>query len=229
MTELRVLDLFCGLKGWSAPFEREHRVVSLDLDPAFEPTIAADILEVSSADILAAFGGRRPDIILASPPCETFSVASIGHHWAGGYRAYVPKTEEAVIGKRLVQKAVYLIQELRPVFAVIENPRGVLRKLGLIPAQPTTVWYCHYGESRAKPTDLWGLPFPPSWKPEPPCHSNRGHRPECCCHDHEAARRGAKTGTQGIQTYAERSVIPYALADSIARACEEDLGFARSR
>lgn len=221
---MRVLDLFCGLKGWSAPFlERGHEVVTLDLDPRFEPTIAADVLDVTAEQIIAAFGGHRPDVILASPPCETFSVASIGHHWGGGHRAYEPRTAEAEVGKRLVERAVALIAELSPTYAVIENPRGVLRKLGLIPVEPVTVWYCHYGETRAKPTDLWGLPFPPSFEPEPPCHNNHGHTSTCCCHDHEAARRGARTGTQGIGTYAERSLIPYLLASAVANACEEDL------
>lgn len=224
---LRVLDLFCGLKGWSARFEeRGHEVVTLDHNPAFMPTMTASILEVSAEDIVAAFGGHRPDVILASPPCETFSVASIGHHWTGGDRAYVPRTPEAEVGKSLVRKAVALIEELSPSVAVIENPRGVLRKLGIIPADPVTVWYCHYGESRAKPTDLWGLPFPPSWEPEPPCHNNHGHPATCCCHDHEAARRGARTGTQGIATYSDRSVIPDALASSMEWACSLDLALA---
>lgn len=223
---MRVLDLFCGLKGWSAPFaERGHEVVTLDLHPRFAPTIAGDVLEVSADDIVAAFGGRRPDVVLASPPCETFSVASIGHHWdREPDGTLVPKTAAAVVGKAVAARAVSLVRELSPAFAVVENPRGALRKLGIVPAQPTTVWYCHYGETRAKPTDLWGLPFPPSFVPEPECHANRGDHPDgCCCRDHEAAARGARTGTQGIGTYSDRSLIPYALAVALADACERDL------
>lgn len=222
---MRVLDLFCGLKGWSAPFaERGHEVVTLDLDPGFEPTIAADLLAVAADDVRAAFGGASPDVVLASPPCETFSVASMGHHWTGGRRGYEPRTEAALVGLKLARRTVELIGELAPAFAVVENPRGMMRRVAGFPVEPTTVWYCHYGESRAKPTDLWGLPFPPSFEAEPACHNRRaGHGEGCCCADHEAAPRGARTGTQGIATYRDRSVIPYGLASAVADACERDL------
>jgi hypothetical protein len=36
-----------------------------------------------------------PDMIWASPPCTGFSVPSLGHHWTGGNKAYIPKTETA--------------------------------------------------------------------------------------------------------------------------------------
>lgn len=221
--ELRVVDLFCGLRGWSRPFqERGHRVVGLDHDPSFGAEMTVDVLTTTAADIEEALGGRA-DVVLASPPCETFSVASLGYHWTGGRRAYVPKTPAAERGQAIARKAVELIHALEPRFAVIENPRGVLRRLDIVPGEPTTVWYCHYGESRAKPTDLWGLPFPQSLKLEPACHANRGTHPEaCCCKDHEPAPRGAKTGTQGLTTAADRGVIPYMLASAVADAVERD-------
>lgn len=216
--------MFCGLRGWSRPFaERGHVVVGLDLDPRFGAELTRDVLTTSASEIVEALGGR-PDVVLASPPCETFSVASIGHHWTGGRRAYEPKTEEARVGLAVARRTVELIAELSPTFAVVENPRGVLRRLGVVPGEPSTVWYCHYGETRAKPTDLWGVPFPPSLRLRGPCHANRGDHPEgCCCRDHEAAPRGARTGTQGLSGAAVRSVIPHELAAAVADACERDL------
>jgi len=218
---MKVLDLFSGLNGWSRPFQgRGHTVVTVDIDPSFQPTLVRDIRRLRPTEILAACGGF-PDVILASPPCETFSVASIGTHWGGGSRAYHPKTSAAIQGKQLVEATVNLIRVLRPSVAVIENPRGVLRKLDLIPVEPKTVWYCHYGETHAKPTDLWGLPFPKGWSPRPECHNQRSNHPlSCCCRDHESAKRGAKTGTQGIKGYANRSIIPEKLAELIRDACE---------
>ena len=52
------------------------------------------------ADILEFDYNKIPydvDVIWASPPCTTFSVASIGHHWKCGNKAYIPKTQEAVL------------------------------------------------------------------------------------------------------------------------------------
>jgi len=207
-----MLDLFAGLGGWSKPFiERGHEVCRVDWDKRFELEIVADITTLKPSDL-----PWKPDVILASPPCETFSVASIGHHWN---RANEPKTEEAVYGQELVKATVRLIQEISPRFAIIENPRGMLRKLGLIPAKRITVWYCHFGEMRAKPTDLWGMPFPlMDFRGE--CHSQKSNHPQdCCCRDHASAPRGSQTGTQGMGSYATKSVIPYQLASAVEEAC----------
>lgn len=37
-----------------------------------------DIMEVSAKDIIERFG--RPDVIWASPPCTSYSIAAISHH-----------------------------------------------------------------------------------------------------------------------------------------------------
>lgn len=212
---MKVLDLFSGKGGWAAPFrDAGHEVCTLDLDPQFGTDLVADIRDVVPFDL-----PFKPDLFLASPPCETFSVASIGTHWGGGHRAYEPKTEAAVAGLEIATATTRLLMDLGIPQFVIENPRGVLRKLKVMPGTPTTVWYCHYHETRAKPTDLWH--YLPGLKLRPPCHNRKPSHPECCCcRDHEAAPRGAKTGTQGIGTYADRSLIPYELANDVRLAAE---------
>jgi hypothetical protein len=61
-----------------------------------------------------------------------------------------------------------------------------------------TVWYCRYGDKRAKPTHIWtNVRFSPKV-----CKNNN---PNC---EHERAPRGSKTGTQGLKTYKERSTVP---------------------
>lgn len=217
---MKVLDLFAGLGGWSAAFkDRGHDVVTIDFESKFKCTYTMDIMDLTVEQVRWI----NPDIILASPPCTCFSVASIGTYWDGGSGVYHPKlpaTEEAIA---LVKHTRNLIEETTPKIAVIENPRGVLRKLGLLP-EPTTVWYCHYGEQYAKPTDLWGLPFPMNWKPEDPCHNRSPkHAEDCCCRDHVAASRGARTGVQGLKDPATRSLIPYALSYSICLAAEKEI------
>ena len=62
-----------------------------------------------------------------------------------------------------------------------------------------TVWYCQYGDKRAKPTDIWtNLP---NWTGKQ-CHNGNKD-----CH-HEPAPRGSKTGTQGLKNAKLRGVIP---------------------
>ena len=211
---MRVLDLFAGLGGGSAAFvERGHEVVTLDNDPRFGCTITADLLTVSASD-LAEYGPF--DFVWASPPCEAFSVASIGHHWGGGHRVYAPRTEHAVVSQELVAHSIRLIAALGPRAWVMENPRGVLRKLSCVRGLPhVEVCYCRYGDTRMKPTDLWGK-FPVGWTPEPMCHNGNP--------DHERAPRGAKTGTQGIAGAAERAVVPKALSLSMCVALEQATG-----
>ena len=70
-----------------------------------------------------------------------------------------------------------------------------------------TVWYCKYGDSRAKPTDIWTNCY--LWKPREQCKNGN---PEC---NHIRAPRGAKTGTQGLKGNMERSLIPKELCEEI--------------
>ena len=82
-----------------------------------------------------------------------------------------------------------------------------------------TVWYCQYGDDRAKPTDIWTNSK--TWIPRPECHNykydKQGNIINKHCH-HESARRGAKTGTQGKNGHYERSKIPYELCNEVLRS-----------
>lgn len=230
---MKVLDLFAGLGGWSGAFrERGHDVVTVDLDPRFGTTIVGDILTLAAADL-----PWRPDIILASPPCEGFSVLRIGrnwHHRSMGV-ANAPKTATAELGLALVEATVRLIDETQPRYFVIENPRAMLRKLPVLATlERRTVTYCQYGHVSMKPTDLWGG-FPPSMVMRPMC----APRADC----HISSPRGSRTGIQSdsksrkdprweafaaehgydVTDPAVRAVIPYELALAVCEAAEHDL------
>lgn len=204
---MKVLDLFSGLEGWSLPFRNAgHDVWTVDNDPYYKPSEIADILTLQDSY------AQGFDVILASPPCTCFSTMTFSHHWKPGR---VPRTPEAQVAMDLVRKTVKMIQVAQPKFWVIENPRAMLRKLDLIPGRRETVWYCRYGESRAKPTDLWGG-FPSLWSPRPPC-KNGGT-------DHTPAPRGSRTGTQGGVHARVSAKIPFLLADELRLAMEFEMG-----
>jgi hypothetical protein len=115
-----------------------------------------------------------------------------------------------------VAATLRLIEELRPAFWVMENPRDKLRVLPLVQhLERRTVTYCHYGEQRMKPTDLWSSSWPPSLVLEQPCKNG-----DPC---HVRAPRGSTTGTQGMGDYWQKSVVPYQLAAAVTDAAERDL------
>jgi len=204
-----VFDLFAGTRSATQAFEDAgDTVISIDNDLQFDVTWQADIFRLNAYRLTSEFG--QPDFVWASPPCTAFSVASIGHHWTGGKGAYVPKTASAHLSKQLVSHTRGLIEALQPRGFVIENPRGVLRKLPMLDGiERKTVTYCQYGDDRMKPTDLWtNLP----WTPREMCKNGA----PC----HVAAPRGAKTGTQGVKGARDRSRVPYALGEELRRVME---------
>jgi hypothetical protein len=214
---LRVLDLFSGLNGWGDPFrDAGHEVFAVDVDRKFSADAYLDIGDVAA--VLEALPWR-PDVIFASPPCNSFSTGSMGKMWAYGSHPSPKRSERypdghpiAIEGMRLVLATLRLTTALQPRYWVIENPRGRLRSLDLLAGIPRhTVWYCRLGLDRAKPTDLWGI-FPPGLELPPECKNGNP--------DHIASPRGSRTGTQGGVTTEEAGRIPRELAERFRHAIE---------
>lgn len=202
---MNVLELFAGSRSFSKVAEEMGcNTYCTDIEPFEGIDQVCDIFDFDIKKI-----PFQTEVCWASIPCTTFSVASIGHHWTGGHRAYIPKTKEAEIGLKIVQKTIDIITEINPKYYYIENPRGLLRKLPVIRYAPIrrTVWYCQYGDNRAKPTDIFTNDM--SWIPRNKCFNGNTN-----CH-HEPAPRGSKTGTQGLANNYERSKVPYELCREI--------------
>lgn len=205
-----IIELFSGTESFSkVAREFGYSTLTVDNDLRHKPNICMDINELSITDIPEKF--RNPYIIWASPDCSCYSVASIGTHWMGGNKAYIPRTDKALRSLNVCRHTWELIKELNPKYWVIENPRGLLWKMNIFPNEYwKVVWYCQYGDTRAKPTTLnTNIPFVPRI-----CHNGNP--------DHERAPRGAKTGTQGLKDSVARSVVPRQLCYELLQAVEGD-------
>ena len=179
------LELFCGTKSFSkVAKELGHDTFTVDIDPKLNPDLCVDILDFKLEMLPEKF--RHPDVVWASPPCTTFSVASIRHYWVDGK----PKNDKCLKGIEIAKKNLEIIKELNPKYYFIENPRGMMRKqdfmLGL---NRNTVTYCQYGLPYQKATDIWTNCL--EWKPKPMCSPNS----PC----HVRAPRGSRNGIQGIE------------------------------
>jgi site-specific DNA-cytosine methylase len=207
-----VLDLFCGTKSIANAFEaRGHKVFTVDWDKQFNPDLAADIGTLTAADIINLCGGV-PTVIWASPDCTTYSVAAISKHRRREPNGnLIPISDYAKRCDEINKHLIDLINELKPQYWFIENPRAAMRKMDFMQGLPRyTVTYCQYGERRQKPTDIWTNHPKPEFKP--PCKSGAP------CHD--AAPRGASTGTQSLKNRIEKAKIPLLLCQHIVDICE---------
>lgn len=215
---MKTIELFSGTKSFSKVAKRlGHDTFTIDNDQRLGPDLVADIRAVSIKDI-----PYQPDIIWASPPCTTFSVASIGHYWTDGK----PKNDKCLEGIEILSKTIEFIKLTQPKYWFIENPRGMMRKVIDEVAERhnmhcsyirNTVTYCQYGADIMKPTDIWTNCL--KWEPRKMC------KPGADCH--QRAGRGAKTGVQGIynpkwekgrgNTATARGVVPPELFEDIFR------------
>ena len=203
---MKVLELFAGSRSiGKVADELGYEVFSVDINNFDKIDLVKDIEFLTKEDIPFI-----PDVIWASPPCTTYSIAAISHHRDMGK----PKTDFAAKSDRLVLNILSLIKEYDCKY-FIENPRGYLRKMDFMLGIPkTTVWYCTYGDTRAKPTDIWSnhiysLFNVNGWKPRAICFNGNTN-----CH-HQPAPRGSRTGTQGMKNNYERSKVPYELCKEI--------------
>ena len=217
---LKILELFCGTKSISKEFIKAgHNCLTVDSDLIHKPDICCNILDFDISMIPKEF--KDLDVIWASPPCTTFSVASIRIYWKNGK----PKSYKTYIGLAIVKKTIEIIQALKPRYWFIENPPGMLRKQYIMRKFPRkTLTYCQYGATVRKSTDIWTNAI--HWILKKKCHNG-----DNC---HQEAKKGSKLGIQGIggrgvtNTLCEegltraqsRAIIPSGLCSEIVKVCE---------
>jgi len=202
---MKLLELYAGSRSVGKVAESMGmQVFSVDWKPYEGIDLVMDISTMNLSDVPFV-----PDVIWASPDCTTYSVAALGKH---RHPDTSPKTEYAQTCDMTNRHVLSLIQEwllFNPSMVFfIENPRGMMRKMSWMQGlSRKTVWYCQYGDNRAKPTDIWTNST--TWKPRKECfNGNTG------CH-HQPAPRGSSTGTQGKKGSYRRSMIPEQLCIEI--------------
>lgn len=182
---MQTVELFSGSGSFSkVATEFGYKTFKVEIDDYWAADLHIDILELQRKQL-----PKKIDILWASPPCTTFSVASLRHYWVEGK----PKNAKTWHGISMVLKTLQLIDEIKKdnphLIWFIENPRGMLRKQKFMDnIKRNTLTYCQYGDTRQKPTDIWTNYW--EWTPRKVCS------PGSSCH--ESARRGENKGTQGI-------------------------------
>lgn len=127
MAHLTVVDLFCGTGGFSLGFRQQGFKILLGIDINHSAarsyalnfpsttTIEDDIRNITSKDIIDLIGGKPPDIVIGSPPCEPFTAANPFRLNNAIDRLYLDDRGT------LTLEYIRLIGELRPKVFVMEN------------------------------------------------------------------------------------------------------------
>jgi hypothetical protein len=198
---LKVLDCFSGTGSATKAFEdRGHDVRRLDITDEYGPVEHMMDIRVFAQDPFARFpSGWRPDHVHASPPCEGYSVSSIGRMWlkdGDGPGVHAPKHPTSRLGLELLDATVRMLRTLKPATWSMENPRGMMRKVVArryadMPS-PATASYCRYGPIgpvavstgppmvwAQKMTDFWfrGFDWRPRYCPDRPPAAKTGVGP----------------------------------------------------
>lgn len=146
MDTAKLLDLCCGLGGWSIGFYRA----------GFDCT-GVDILDIGypyklvKMDLKDYHPNEAFDVVVASPPCTEFSTM---------VRLAVSRSQrkpaDPAKGLELVKESIRIIQEVNPKFWVLENVQGSLQHIQPLLGPPEVI---------IKPWYLWGK-LPPFLFPQ---------------------------------------------------------------
>ena len=222
---MNVLELFAGDRSIGKIADREnYNVFSVDWQQFDNIDFSIDIEWMRPSDVPFI-----PDMVWASFDCTTYTIAAISHHRRNRtepFSEYAKKCDR--VNQHVIAMIDYWLAQNPNMIFWFENPRGMLRHMPFMKRFTRhTVWYCQYGDDRAKPTDIWTNSG--SWIPKPMCknykYDSEGKIIDKHCH-HASARRGAKTGTQGRKGSFERSKIPKQLCEEIMQTTKQELTIA---
>lgn len=183
---MQTVELFSGTKSFSkVAQELGHNTFTVDVEPKLNPDLVMDILELKRDQL-----PKVVNVLWMSPPCQTFSVASLRHYWENGK----PKNDKTLKGLEIMRAALRIKDELLKdnpgMVWFMENPRAMMRKqIEVQKYRRVTVTYCSYGADVQKATDIWTNSS--TWFPKKMCSP--------CSPCHQRAPRGSKFGVQGVK------------------------------
>ncbi len=155
--KLKSLELFKGTGSFGKVAKKMNlENVSLDNVEKYKPDILTDILKW---DYKTFFKHYVPDIIWASPPCNTYSPLAYPLKERNTKTAE-PYSERAKLGTKILYKTLQIInyaRKLNPnIIFVIENPRGMMQHDSKIKKLNNSLaTYCSYGDVKYKPTNFF--------------------------------------------------------------------------
>jgi len=149
-----VLELFSGTGSWGKVFRKKGmKVTSVDILEKFQPDIVADVLDLDYKSLPV------PDLITASPPCNSFSRLAVTAKTRDWWTLQ-PLKPQAELGEKLAYKTLeiikYFLKKNPNLLFVIENPKAMLRRMPVynkLPLESTK--YCLYKFRYRKPTDFF--------------------------------------------------------------------------
>ena len=201
---MKTKELFCA-KGQSfskVAKKRGHETWTTDILSNVGADYVGDVLEEECQKVIDK-NIQDADVVWMSPDCTKWSLAAGNTYWTK-YR--MPRNQKAIDAMKMMMFCRYVANECikRNKIFFIENPNG--RCVWILDNKYLKrVWYCQYGDIRAKPTNIYtnlDIEFRTCFNGNKDCH-------------HEAAPRGSKTGTQGLKNWQDRSRIPEKLLDYI--------------
>jgi site-specific DNA-cytosine methylase len=157
--EYNLLELFKGTGSVSKVASEKFNIVSLDVIEKYKPDINTDILKWDYKKFYEDTG-FIPDLIWASPPCNTFSRLSYIFK-ERVINTAEPLSARAKLGTKILYRTLAIINFFKKInpklLYIIENPKGMMRndkRMKKLPYMDTT-HYCLYGDARQKTTDFW--------------------------------------------------------------------------
>ena len=194
------LDLCAGLGGFSQAFlnDKKWDVITLDIEKKFNPTIEGDVIDiVEHPEKYKDFWELKPDIIMASPPCNHFSLANPTWPRQGIYTAL-----------KIAGACMEIIARLQPKYFILENPHARLR---YFMRNNVNIRLNSFGYRTVKPTDFWtNIEF-------------FGYAQGGKYNTNQTRKNGRSRYFDTIRSPEQRACMPYGLSEFIKKTIEKEI------